>query len=120
MPTIVTSITLVPGAAKPIEIGVQDQSDDALLPGDISWTLSPGLAGVVIASDPDGAGFDFSAPAGMADATGTATAAYTLNGVTVSAALNVSVVEAVTSLQFVTLGSPAPAASQPATTAGSV
>jgi hypothetical protein len=106
MPTIVTGITLTPGASTPVEIGVQDQSGDALLPGDISWVLSSPVSAVVIASDADGKGFDFTAPSGMSDASGTATATFALNGVSVSAVLNVSVVEAVTALQFVTLSVP--------------
>jgi hypothetical protein len=40
MPTIVTSIVLAPGGAKPVEIGVQDQSGNAIMPGDITWVLS--------------------------------------------------------------------------------
>ena len=48
-----------------------------------------------------GVGFDFAAPAGTQDATGTATATYTLNGVT--GILNVAVAVAVSALQFVTL-----------------
>ena len=101
MPAPVTSIVLAPGSAKPVEIGVQDQAGNPILPGDITWALSPSLVGVTVVSDADGVGFDFAAATGTGDETGTATATYTLNGVT--GVLNVSVAVAVSALQFVTL-----------------
>lgn len=101
MPTIVTSITLAPGSAKPVEIGVQDQAGNAIMPGDITWALDAALSGVTVVSNPDGVGFDFAAAAGTADEAGKATATFTLNGVT--GVLNVAVMVSVSALQFVTL-----------------
>lgn len=101
MPTIVTSITLAPGSAKPVEIGVQDQAGNAILPGDITWALDSSLTGVTVVSNADGAGFDFAAAAGTHDEVGKATATFTLNGVT--GTLDVTVAVSVSALQFVTL-----------------
>jgi hypothetical protein len=101
MPAPVTAIVLVPGSATPTEIGVQDQSGNPIMPGDIAWALSSTLTGVTVVSDADGVGFDFAAAAGTADATGTATATYSVNGVT--GVLNIAVAVSVTALKFVTL-----------------
>jgi hypothetical protein len=99
MPTVVTTVTVAPGATA--EIGVQDQAGVALAPDTITWVIDPSLTGVTVAPNADGVGFDFAVAAGTADETGNVTATYTPNGVTGALAFTVAI--SVTGLQFVTL-----------------
>jgi hypothetical protein len=75
--TPITSGVVTPGSSAPLHITVWDQTTlNEIPPGDVTWVLDPSLSAVVVA--PDSVGFNFSAPAGTPDATGNATATYTL------------------------------------------
>jgi len=102
MPTIVTSVSVGPSAT--VEIGVEDQAGNALMPDTITWVIDPALTGVTVAPNADGVGFDFTAAAGTPDQAGNATATHTASGVTGALAITVVAgVVTVTALQFVTL-----------------
>lgn len=97
----VTSLTVTAGMGQTSgpngnHIVVYDQDENPLSPSDITWS-APQLTEVIIT--PNATGFFFTAMANAAAQSGTATATYTVNGVTGALSVNV-VIAPVTALQF--------------------
>lgn len=92
----ITTLNLTAGAA-PVHVTVADENQNPLPVADISWMLDASLAGVMFPSD--ATGFNFSCPASTAAETGNAVATYTVNGVTGTLAVAVTIA-AVTGLTF--------------------
>lgn len=98
----VTSLSIMAGAAPASgptgnHIVVYDENANALPPTDITWALDASLVGV--STTADATGFFFTAPSATPSESGNAVATFTVNGVTGTLAVTVTVA-AVTSLQF--------------------
>jgi hypothetical protein len=96
----ITQLDLTAGAAAThvTVVGVDaDNNQTPIPPADVTWALDASLSGVSFVAD--ATGFNFSAPEGTAAETGNAVATYTVNGVTGTLPVVVSVA-AITSLIF--------------------